>query len=197
MGLPSWKWSSTFQGRIFVTEGTQLQSQVEMGRCLWGILIKYLGAFLQIVDILPTILPTLFCPRSHWTTPMTKICFHSYRVKENNSMTTTMVDTLQKHPNMLHLSKFQATLPNLRSTNILAFWGAFFGYIHYAWRPGIIWQFVVQSFKLPVFVSHLLLSPVYIVLMLYLIWQHNSIIEASAYYDTSPLMRFLDTFPLL
>ena len=46
MGLPSWKWPSTFQGRIFVTEGTQLQSQVEMGRCLWGILIKYLGAFL-------------------------------------------------------------------------------------------------------------------------------------------------------
>ena len=128
---------------------------------------------------------------------MTKIRFHSYRVKENNSMTTTMVDTLQKHPNMLHLSKFQATLPNSRSTNILAFWGAFFGYIHYAWRPGIIWQFVVQSFKLPVFGSHLLLSPVYIVLMLYLIWQHNNIIEASAYYDTSPLMRFLDTFPLL
>ena len=79
-------------------------------------------------------------------------------------MTTTMVDTLQKHPNMLHLSKFQATLPNSRSTNILAIWGAFFGYIHYAWRPGIIWQFVVQSFKLPVFGSHLLLSPVYIVL---------------------------------
>ena len=128
---------------------------------------------------------------------MTKIRFHSYRVKENNSMTTTMVDTLQKHPNMLHLSKFQATLPNSRSINILAFWGAFYGYIHYAWRPGIIWQFVVQSFKLPVFGSHLLLSPVYIVLMLYLIWQHNNIIEASAYYDTSQLMRFLDTFPLL
>ena len=90
-------------------------------------------------------------------------------------MTTTMVDTLQKHPNMLHLSKFQATLPNSRSINILAFWGAFYGYIHYAWRPGIIWQFVVQSFKLPVFGSHLLLSPVYIVLMLYFIWQHNKL----------------------
>ena len=46
-------------------------------------------------------------------------------------MTTTMVDTLQKHPNMLLLSKFQATLPNLRPTYILAFWGAFFDiYMH-------------------------------------------------------------------
>ena len=60
-------------------------------------------------------------------------------------MTTTMVDMLQKHPNMLHLSKFQATLTNSRSTYILAFWGAFFGYMHY--DNLVVRGSVIQNFQ--------------------------------------------------